>query len=1067
MPSQYKKKQQLFSGAYLPNMDDSLIGEENYTVLENIRYIDSGLELVGGYSKLEEYNDTHAVTHLVQATDSTILFVTDDYKLYSNQLNPTIVNTGYITADATLIHTFSNVDNLKFTKTSSGEIIITNDYEVYVYNPNRIDPVSVFDYAGEEYFINKTPAVLDSLVNITEYMKNNESYTLQEKNVSGTYYHTIVVGTLKPINEIRITFDGSTASTFTYSTASTPTGNTISVREMYKTGAEGGVKRGGTYTSSTSGSISYGTVSFTAETSEYTELFQPFYVDGYYNYFHVIVLTTSASTSISIKTIEVVEQFCKLEDIWGGVYLSPLYCEAFNGGASQGDYTLEVNAKSSIAEEAIINVGGYSAGTESGGAVAYLKLGFEKPVESIIVNMLNSTNINSNTNIYMYANTKASTFKYLKRDVYSSTALGRKQDYVSFHQYFSVINTTVVKETINGIPMYVYYLIFETASGTSQTLTANTKIDTIQAVPARATVGSFKTSELFKNRIMLASTEKDPNKINFSLPNTSVVFNGENTSDRDNMSIYVGDNSDIVAIRSLSNLYSSVLIENLLILKSNSTYALIGDTTEDFRVVNLSDKYGCISENTIEEASIVLNEDEGSHNVLIWISKDGPVLSNGTTVIKISGIENYFDTKNISAQANDAVSAASNNICINFSEAYTSVSWFDSKYSEYNFIIPIGTKLDGSSIEKKWFVYSTKYNKWFVKVPNNAIYPSSVVDYIYNDATYYIAGVNSKIVPSSFSSKLIGYVKGESEKLAINPAAAWWLTRNSTTLNSTGSTINVGMQNNTIPVCGGDTYYRISIIRGVVIIQPASGISASWNMSINVTSHGYVGKVYLHIVDPYKNSGLTNENWYIENYSAPIGELILDGTENNTSKTITFTDNTYLNAHSGEDIVFTFTFENDYDDDPTLSNIDIDLNTPILNYTGGTVSSLDGNILALERGDSSLWDDTDITGVLITGDFTPENSLWDESLLRNIEVVLSKGKELNSLETFYTHDSGDIFESLKSVSSPTVVNRLYKTVFDLNKSAWLHKLKFVITGDKVRPILYGYKYTIEREDLNG
>ena len=48
----YKFKQYNFGGTWLPDADPTLIGEENFSELVNLRYTDTGLELVYGMSKL-------------------------------------------------------------------------------------------------------------------------------------------------------------------------------------------------------------------------------------------------------------------------------------------------------------------------------------------------------------------------------------------------------------------------------------------------------------------------------------------------------------------------------------------------------------------------------------------------------------------------------------------------------------------------------------------------------------------------------------------------------------------------------------------------------------------------------------------------------------------------------------------------------------------------------------------------------------------------------------------------------------------------------------------------------
>ena len=50
--NEWKDLQFKFEGRWMPDIDPILIGPENYARLENLRYKDTGLEGVNGYSKI-------------------------------------------------------------------------------------------------------------------------------------------------------------------------------------------------------------------------------------------------------------------------------------------------------------------------------------------------------------------------------------------------------------------------------------------------------------------------------------------------------------------------------------------------------------------------------------------------------------------------------------------------------------------------------------------------------------------------------------------------------------------------------------------------------------------------------------------------------------------------------------------------------------------------------------------------------------------------------------------------------------------------------------------------------
>ena len=54
MGAEDKAKQHLFSGAWLPSLPAVLIGPENFSRLENLRYTDQSIKGVLGYSRINE-----------------------------------------------------------------------------------------------------------------------------------------------------------------------------------------------------------------------------------------------------------------------------------------------------------------------------------------------------------------------------------------------------------------------------------------------------------------------------------------------------------------------------------------------------------------------------------------------------------------------------------------------------------------------------------------------------------------------------------------------------------------------------------------------------------------------------------------------------------------------------------------------------------------------------------------------------------------------------------------------------------------------------------------------------
>jgi hypothetical protein len=198
------------------------------------------------------------------------------------------------------------------------------------------------------------------------------------------------------------------------------------------------------------------------------------------------------------------------------------------------------------------------------------------------------------------------------------------------------------------------------------------------------------------------------NRMDYSVANAPVAFNGFDSSDAGKQSLYFGGVEDIVAATQIYNRFGASVYAMLLVVKKNETYILVGDTPEDFIIYDVAKTVGCVAPLSIATAEVGLDLGNGlTRNVAIWLSHSGPMMFDGAILTPIPGIRSYFDP-------NDAK-------YIDFSLIEKAVGWVDPNYKEYNLLIPSGS----ASLNNVWLVYDLIRRKWFRKTTGQAAFPQA------------------------------------------------------------------------------------------------------------------------------------------------------------------------------------------------------------------------------------------------------------------------------------------------------------------------------------------------------
>lgn len=208
-----------FDGQWLPNVNPALIGAKNYKTLQNMRYVDGGLEGVSGYTKI---NTTALTTYLKarsgfhfkkdEPAESHVLVQAYNTGLTASQVleNETAIPSAG-DFSATALHTDASGAGLgRFSQGPQGTVLYANGVESMVWGGDEA-PVSAF--------ITSTAAITNTLTNPRDYTEAVRNTLTDTQNVA------TVGGGIDANTILMFHMDGTDAgTTFTDSSASSNNG---------------------------------------------------------------------------------------------------------------------------------------------------------------------------------------------------------------------------------------------------------------------------------------------------------------------------------------------------------------------------------------------------------------------------------------------------------------------------------------------------------------------------------------------------------------------------------------------------------------------------------------------------------------------------------------------------------------------------------------------------------------------------------------------------------------------------------------------------------------------------
>lgn len=710
-----------FMGQWLPDVASELIGFQNFKTLQNIRYVDGGIEGTQGYSKINTtlidgtYYKARSGYHFKKdrPTESHVLYQAYNYngtksKVYDNETS--IPNQGNFNSvalhDDASYGTFTGqyghntlmvqalfssgathgifvgasqltsgathgivAEEIDVAETITAETIRSRFCEGPMGHVIYSNGVESQVWGGDASLV---AAFISSSAAVTEYATNPKDYTIEVNNefdtttesagvsgygTGGTAY--AIISATRPISGV----------SFLISKANSQTGQTVYFDEWNGSVWSYLETADGTNGLTQDGKVTLGS---TVDTSK------PKYLERRMLYHYLFQCKGGAS--IYNVTLDIPWQ--DIVDIWDGQGRIPVGFHT-NRNDEWQDNTLWINTDSS--ED-------YAIGAQVGGLDTndYVIAIFEDRMQAIHFDMhTGNTNTITATGISTWCgdNWVSAGVTYDGTSDLSATKPLSKSGALTWAPPDEEIEFI---QTLFDIPGYAYKISWDGDLGSASGDESLVIIDRIYGVPAPLKLQNFKFPVYFKRRVLLCGYLKgnEPNRIDFSAPNRVDVWNGENTSDNGRRPLYVGGGEEINAAISIFNRFGQNLYENLLIFKDNQLYIWTGDINEEAHQV--SDNIGCAAWATLCKAEVAYEMIPGElqRNIAIWLSAAGPMIFDGTLPKPIRGIDRYFDI-------ND-------DLYVGQASIEDAFAWFDPNHKEWNL-----------RVGEYWFCYDFVRRRWF------------------------------------------------------------------------------------------------------------------------------------------------------------------------------------------------------------------------------------------------------------------------------------------------------------------------------------------------------------------
>ena len=247
-----------------------------------------------------------------------------------------------------------------------------------------------------------------------------------------------------------------------------------------------------------------------------------------------------------------------------------------------------------------------------------------------------------------------------------------------------VVSDTAILRTVfpqgswagSGISLYYYKFVF------SKNFSADVQLFYVGGIPASENVSGHKFTVHHTDRAWYWGDEKDPHKGFCSGREAPQVLRGNDTA------TFWLKNTPVAGV-SLFERFGSTAASVQIVCEPTRTWAITGETIENFRQDEIDSSRGCTAPLTMTAATVEVLP--GTYRrVGLWQSQDAIVMCDGSTVVDISrDIRDKFDPKHANY--------------IGASTLATCTGWVDPVSNEYHWVIPGSTQWVYDILRKKWY----------------------------------------------------------------------------------------------------------------------------------------------------------------------------------------------------------------------------------------------------------------------------------------------------------------------------------------------------------------------------
>lgn len=430
------------------------------------------------------------------------------------------------------------------------------------------------------------------------------------------------------------------------------------------------------------GSVTFSTTEATAKTAVYQGL----------SLFWYQFNLSAGEAEIYYCTVDAPIQTIK--NIWS---IDPTTCNSFNvyHGSTWKDYTLEINSESS----AEYSTESFDADLNAQTNAEYVYASFLRQLAAINIKMTSSVNTNAAT-VSVYYHDGSSWVSV--GTVVDTTAAGgvalAKSGYISWNPPAREEEFTQNLFGLSGQPgagfgdmdEFYYKIVW------SATLSATVGVDLVSGVPATYPVKGYDLPIMFQNRLFLFSENARVKNIGiYSAYGNPDTFNGKDSGE-----LYFGENTEIVAVAPLYNLYRTLGVEQLIIAKENALYRLAGGGPQTWEQYRMEGNIGCVAPLSMVTCGATKSSDDSLRNVVIFQSDSGVHSTDGAIINLISkDIACYWDANDSRAIPTDRLD--------------DSVGDYDSSLNKYTLLISSGVGQTTHNVELEYSLDNREWTKLY------------------------------------------------------------------------------------------------------------------------------------------------------------------------------------------------------------------------------------------------------------------------------------------------------------------------------------------------------------------